>query len=179
MRLRSAALRLRASSASSRRGNQHESDTSSYPSKVAVYGAPAGGEFHRRSGIAKRRSIFPDRVRRKRQKLRTAMHTAICHAGIHQPAQTTRLRENRRPYKEFIVKRPNNDHLSAICLVFFLLHWKQQGGADMSNRERLIECGYTEEMAADICRLYENDESGLSMFVHIIELFFDDRREYV
>jgi hypothetical protein len=49
----------------------------------------------------------------------------------------------------------------------------------MSNRERLIECGYTEEMAADICRLYENDESSLSMFVHIIELFFDDRREYV
>lgn len=45
----------------------------------------------------------------------------------------------------------------------------------MSNRERLIECGYTEEMAADICRLYENDESGLSMFVHIIELFFDDQ----
>lgn len=49
----------------------------------------------------------------------------------------------------------------------------------MSNKERLIECGYTEEMANEICRLYENDESGLSMFVHIVELFFDDRREYV
>lgn len=49
----------------------------------------------------------------------------------------------------------------------------------MSNRARLIECGYTEEKAAEICRLYENNEPGLSMFVHIIELFFDDRREYV
>lgn len=49
----------------------------------------------------------------------------------------------------------------------------------MSSRERLIECRYTEEMAAEICRLYENDESGFFMFAHIIELFFDDRREYV
>ena len=49
----------------------------------------------------------------------------------------------------------------------------------MSSNARLVECGYTEEMAEEICRLYENNDSGLSLFVHIIELFFDDRREYV
>lgn len=49
----------------------------------------------------------------------------------------------------------------------------------MSEKERLINCGYTEEMAKEICALYEKDANGLSLFVRVMELFYDDRREYV
>lgn len=49
----------------------------------------------------------------------------------------------------------------------------------MSEQERLVNCGYTEEMAEEICKLYEKDTKGLSLFVRVMELFYDDRREYV
>lgn len=49
----------------------------------------------------------------------------------------------------------------------------------MSEQERLVNCGYTEEMAEEICKLYKNDTKGLSLFVRVMELFYDDRREYV
>lgn len=49
----------------------------------------------------------------------------------------------------------------------------------MIEQERLVNCGYTKEMAEEICKLYENDPKGLSLFVRVMELFYDDRREYV
>lgn len=49
----------------------------------------------------------------------------------------------------------------------------------MSEKERLINCGYTEKMAEEICVLYEKDTKSLSLFVRVMELFYDDRREYV
>lgn len=49
----------------------------------------------------------------------------------------------------------------------------------MSVMERLLTCGYTADMARYICNKYEDDADGLLFLVRIVELFQDDRREYV
>lgn len=49
----------------------------------------------------------------------------------------------------------------------------------MSVMERLLACGYTADMARYICNQYEDDTDGLLSLVRIVELFHDDRREYV
>lgn len=62
---------------------------------------------------------------------------------------------------------------------FLFYTFYKEKGDPVSEKERLVNCGYTEEMAEEICRLYEKDTKGLSLFVRIMELFYDDRREYV
>lgn len=49
----------------------------------------------------------------------------------------------------------------------------------MSVMERLLTCGYTADMARDICDQYGADFAGLLFLVRLVELFHDDRREYV
>lgn len=49
----------------------------------------------------------------------------------------------------------------------------------MSVMERLLMCGYTADLARDICNQYEDDAAGLLSLARIVELFHDDRREYV
>ena len=49
----------------------------------------------------------------------------------------------------------------------------------MSVMDRLLTCGYTADMARDICDQYGADFAGLLFLVRIVELFQDDRREYV
>jgi hypothetical protein len=49
----------------------------------------------------------------------------------------------------------------------------------MSVMERLLTCGYTADMARDICNQYGDDAAGLLSLVRIVELLHDDRREYV
>lgn len=49
----------------------------------------------------------------------------------------------------------------------------------MSVMERLLTCGYTADMARNICNQYGADFAGLLFLVRIEELFYDDRREYV
>lgn len=38
--------------------------------------------------------------------------------------------------------------------------------------ERLIACGYTEQMAQDICILYADDPRGLLAYVEIAEILY-------
>lgn len=40
--------------------------------------------------------------------------------------------------------------------------------------ERLIACGYTEQMAQDICILYADDPRGLLAYVEIVESLYRD-----
>jgi hypothetical protein len=40
--------------------------------------------------------------------------------------------------------------------------------------ERLIACGYTEQMAQDICILYADDPRGLLAYVEIAESLYRD-----
>lgn len=49
----------------------------------------------------------------------------------------------------------------------------------MSVMERLLACGYTADMARDICNQYGSDTAGLLPLVRIVELLHDDRLEYV
>lgn len=44
--------------------------------------------------------------------------------------------------------------------------------------ERLLACGFTETMARDVVALYP-DKADLERYVRMIELIYDDRREYV
>lgn len=46
----------------------------------------------------------------------------------------------------------------------------------MSVMERLLMCGYTADMARDICNQYEDDAAGLLSLARIVELFHDDMR---
>ena len=43
--------------------------------------------------------------------------------------------------------------------------------------ERLLACGYPVELARDI--VAQTDPAELERYVHMIELLYDDRREYV
>lgn len=47
--------------------------------------------------------------------------------------------------------------------------------------KRLIDCGYTESSATDICQKYEadGDFSGLLKFVKFVEMLMDDQKQYV
>ena len=47
--------------------------------------------------------------------------------------------------------------------------------------QRLINCGYTEANAIDICQKYAADKNleGLEHFIRLAERFDDDRNEYV
>lgn len=49
----------------------------------------------------------------------------------------------------------------------------------MSVMERLLACGYTADMARDICNQYGSDTAGLLPLVRIVELLHDDRRDGV
>lgn len=49
----------------------------------------------------------------------------------------------------------------------------------MSVMDRLLACGYPAEMARYICNRYGTNTECLLLFVRIVELFHDDRREYV
>lgn len=44
--------------------------------------------------------------------------------------------------------------------------------------ERLLACGYPEDMARDIIAQH-SDPAELEHYVRFIELLYDDRREYV
>lgn len=44
--------------------------------------------------------------------------------------------------------------------------------------ERLLACGYTEDMARDIIAQH-SDPAELEHYVRLIELLYDDRMEYV
>lgn len=44
--------------------------------------------------------------------------------------------------------------------------------------ERLFSCGYPEDMARDIIAQHSNP-AELEHYVRLIELLYDDRREYV
>lgn len=44
--------------------------------------------------------------------------------------------------------------------------------------ERLIACGFTEDMARDVLALY-SDRADAERYVRLVELIYDDRREYV
>ena len=47
--------------------------------------------------------------------------------------------------------------------------------------QRLINCGYTEAYAIDMCQKYAADTNreGLEHFIRLAERFDDDRNEYV
>lgn len=44
---------------------------------------------------------------------------------------------------------------------------------DMSEYDRLINCGFTPQMARDICLIFDGDRDGLSCYIRRMELLAD------
>lgn len=84
---------------------------------------------------------------------------------------------------KLLIASPKTSKIKAVfgqfeCPIFLYHKGKKEGGA-MSVMDRLLACGYPAEMARDICNRYGTNTEGLLLFVRIVELFHDDRREYV